>query len=214
MVQDSWLSEHMACISLLFPPPQVISAEDHDFTGRTLERLEATNFEPPRRRERVFLTIVTVVALLLVSPMCHAEVYKCQGPNGIGFRNTPCPTNQKTVSIDGLTPAEIDRNAAEVEKLRQQEDENRKLRQEQRNMIERDRAKREVKPSTEKSMEQTYRDLPTSTRYHNPNATGPCRNIVDDIRRLENDPGWIGNPSIQRQWNVQAKAAMALGCDF
>lgn len=55
--------------------------------------------------------------------------------------------------------------------------------------------------------EQKYQELPASIRYANPNTTEPCRSLVSEMRRLENDPGWK-SPAIQRLWNVIAKSAM------
>lgn len=59
-----------------------------------------------------------------------------------------------------------------------------------------------------------YEDLPEWIRFGNRNTDNECRPLVNEIRRLENDPNWDRYSRIQKEWRSKYEKAMKMGCEL
>ncbi len=164
------------------------------------------------------------VSLSLLCITSNAEVFKCSGPNGPLLRNEPCQSDERTISVDGVPWKKI---AAEAERKRileaeaKQEAENRasaeaykKARQQEAaNQWDAEQARKKP-PTASQKLEQTYRELPSSTRDYNPHTTEPCRGFVAEIRRLEQSPDFDRNRATRIELDNVMRLAMRLKCHF
>ena len=170
------------------------------------------------------IRLALAVSLSLLCNTSNAEVFKCSGPNGSLLRNEPCQSDERTISVDGVPWKRI---AAEAERKRileaeaKQEAENRASaeafkkahQQEAANQWYAEHA-RNSPPNASEKLEQTYRDLPSSTRDYNPHTTEPCRGLVAEIRRLEKSPDFDRNRAIRIDLDNVMRVAMRRKCHF
>ena len=180
---------------------------------------------------RVIFNAFVVVCLSTFASASNGTMYQCKGKDGVVLQNFPCSADEKVMSVDGVSQAVIERKAAELERQRLADEQRSRAVAEEadRQKIEWNNRPRKPDYSAEEwrryyeliekdkrrnSLEQTYRELPTASRYQNLNTSQPCRGLVDQIRELENSSDYATNSRVRQQWSILGNAAMARGCKW
>lgn len=153
-------------------------------------------------------TVQTDPSSWLIDEPSKSNVYKCRDNEGkIQYSDKVCPQGLRNTSR-GWVSVEEEEKKKRLERARE-------------------RAERVKQRASTKSLnvspvnvnagldsEQSYRNLPESTRWYNPNSDPVCRELVQQIRMLENRSDYLTNKQVGREWSAKGKEAMRLGCNW